>query len=427
MVVAADRYQAEDAAALIEVEYDVLPAVVELADSRRRPGRRPRRRARQHCGKSRGQHWRPGCGLRRGRADRERSSSRSSAASPARSRVAAWRWNGTSDRRRMHVWASTQAPVALKFGLCRLLGLGSDELHLEAPDVGGGFGSKIMVFYPEEVLLPYAALRLGRNVKWTEDRWEHFVSANQERGQIHDAEIAFDSTGRIQAVRTHFLHDSGAYTPYGSDVCFNTVTHVLGQYRIPNFKATAEVRYTNKPPVSPYRGAGRPQAVFVMERLIGAVARRLGMDPERCPATEPHPGGCVSLRDRPPHQGSGYLRQRQLPGRLPDGHGSARARCFQAPAGCRRGIEGRYLGMGVGTYVEATAPARSEGCSARLEGSGKLVDLARTAFAGPGPRDDLRPDRRRCHSAAFQRTSSCAPVTPAARTTASALSAAVAW
>jgi CO/xanthine dehydrogenase Mo-binding subunit len=272
----------------------------------------------------------------------------------------------------MHVWASTQAPVALKFGLCRLLGLGSDELQLEAPDVGGGFGSKIMVFYPEEVLLPYAALRLGRNVKWTEDRWEHFVSANQERGQIHDAEVAFDSTGRIHAVRTHFLHDSGAYTPYGSDVCFNTVTHVLGQYRIPNFKATAEVRYTNKPPVSPYRGAGRPQAVFVMERLIGAVARRLGMDPNDVRRLNLIPADAfpyeTGLHIKAPvtYDSGNYQAGFEMAMRLlePEAFRDEQARARAA---------GRHLGMGVATYVEATAPARSEGCSARLEGSGKLV------------------------------------------------------
>jgi CO/xanthine dehydrogenase Mo-binding subunit len=275
-------------------------------------------------------------------------------------------------RRQMRIWASTQAPVALKFGLCRLLGLSSDEMELVAPDVGGGFGAKIMVFYPEEVLIPFAALRLGRPVKWTEDRWEHFVSANQERGQIHDAEIAFDAEGRILAVRTSFIHDSGAYTPYGSDVAFNTATHVLGQYAIPSFAVAGEVRFTNKPPVSPYRGAGRPQAVFVMERLIAALARRLGLDVNDVRRRNLIPADAfpyeVGLHIKPPvtYDSGNYQAAFDQAIELlePD--------AFRAEQRTARDT-GRYLGMGLAPYVEATAPARTEGCGARLEPSGRIT------------------------------------------------------
>jgi CO/xanthine dehydrogenase Mo-binding subunit len=371
MVVADDRYVAEDAVALIEVEYEPLPAVVELSEATRGPGVVHDDAPDNIAGLVEDSTGDPdGAFASAELVERLALSIERSLASPIEGRGVAVEWDPR--RRRMHVWASTQAPVALKHGLCRILGLASDELHLEAPDVGGGFGAKIMVFYPEEILVPYAALRLGRSVKWTEDRWEHFVSANQERGQIHQAEVAFDAEGRIQAVRTHFLHDSGAYTPYGSDVCFNTVTHVLGQYRIPNFKATAEVIFTNKPPVSPYRGAGRPQAVFVMERLIAAVARRVGKDVNEVRRLNLIPA------DAFPYETGLHIK---APVRYDSGNYQAgfdkalellNPTSFRAEQEAAR-REGRYLGMGLGTYVEATAPARSEGCSARLEGSGKIV------------------------------------------------------
>ncbi|MEA2622935.1 MAG: aerobic carbon-monoxide dehydrogenase large subunit [Chloroflexota bacterium] len=382
MVVADDRYLAEDAAALVEVEYEALPAVVELSEASGGPGVVHDDAPDNVAGLVEDSTGDADAAFESApMVERLALSIERSLASPIEGRGISVEWN--PQRRRMHVWASTQAPVALKHGLCRILGLSSDELHLEAPDVGGGFGAKIMVFYPEEILLPYAALRLGRSVKWTEDRWEHFVSSNQERGQIHRAEVAFDADGRILAVRTHFLHDSGAYTPYGSDVCFNTVTHVLGQYRIPNFKATAEVLFTNKPPVSPYRGAGRPQAVFVMERLMGAVARRTGRDVNEIRRLNLIPADAfpyeTGLHIKAPvrYDSGNYQAGFDLALELLD---PAAFRVEQEAA--RR--DGRYLGMGLATYVEATAPARSEGCSARLEGSGKVVISLGLASQGQG-------------------------------------------
>jgi aerobic carbon-monoxide dehydrogenase large subunit len=382
LVAADDRYLAEDAAALVEVEYEPLDAVVDLATASDGPGVVHEDAPDNIAGLVSDSTGDADAAFAAAElSERLDLTIERSLASPIEGRGITVEWDPR--RRRMHIWASTQAPVALKFGLCRLLGLTPDELQLEAPDVGGGFGSKIMVFYPEEVLLPYAALRSGRSTKWTEDRQEHFVSANQERGQIHQAAVAFDREGRISAVRTHFLHDSGAYTPYGSDVAFNTATHVLGQYRIPNFQVSAEVRYTNKPPVSPYRGAGRPQAVFVMERLMAAVARRVGKDvndvrrlnlipADAFPyATGLHIKAPVTY-DSGNYQGGFEMAMDLLK--------PAEFRAEQAQA--RK--DGRYLGMGVGPYVEATAPANSEGCSARLEGSGKIVISLGLASQGQG-------------------------------------------
>jgi aerobic carbon-monoxide dehydrogenase large subunit len=371
LVVADDRYLAEDAAALVEVAYEPLPAVVDLASARQAEGRVHDEVADNVAGDVRDQTGDvEGAFATAPFVEHLHLAIERSTASPIEGRGL----NADYDRRtgRMRIYASTQAPVALKHGLCRLLGLGQEQVHLEAPDVGGGFGSKIMVFYPEEIVIPYAALRLGRAVKWIEDRWEYFVSANQERGQVHNAEIAFDEKGRILGVRTHFLHDSGAYTPYGSDVVFNTITHVLGQYRIPAFSASAQVCFTNKPPVSPYRGAGRPQAVFVMERLLGAMARRLGRDPNEIRRQNLIPA------DAFPYETGLHIK---APVTYDSGNYQPafdRAIELLDPTAFRREQEvarreGRYLGMGLAPYIEATAPARSEGCGARLEGSGKLV------------------------------------------------------
>jgi aerobic carbon-monoxide dehydrogenase large subunit len=371
MVVADNRYLAEDAAGLIAVDYEPLAAVVDLATASGLPA---------HVHDEVADNVAGTFDDRTGDADavfataslveRLHLSIERSLASPLEGRGVIADWD--SQVRHMRMWVSTQAPVALKFGLCRMLGLSSDEMDLVAPDVGGGFGAKIMVFYPEEVLVPFAALQLGRPVKWTEDRWEHFVGSNQERGQIHDAEIAFDDTGRILAVRTSFLHDSGAYTPYGSDVAFNTATHVLGQYAIPNFAVSCEVRFTNKPPVSPYRGAGRPQAVFVMERLIAAVARRLGMD-----VNDVRRRNLISA-DAFPYEVGLHIKAPVTydSGNYQAGFDQALAllepEAFRAEQLSARQA-GRYLGMGLATYVEATAPARTEGCGARLEPSGRIT------------------------------------------------------
>lgn len=382
MVVADDRYLAEDAAALIGIDYEPLDAVVDLASASTTPGRVHDDVTDNVAGVFEDRTGDPDAVFASApMTERLHLSIERSLASPLEGRGVVADWD--ADRRHMRMWASTQAPVALKFGLCRLLGLSSDELDLAAPDVGGGFGSKIMVFYPEELLVPAAALRLGRPVKWTEDRWEHFVSSNQERGQIHDAEVAFDETGRILAVRTSFLHDSGAYTPYGSDVAFNTSTHVLGQYAIPNFSVACEVRYTNKPPVSPYRGAGRPQAVFVMERLVRAVARRLHLDPNEVRRRNLIPADAfpyeVGLHIKAPvtYDSGNYQAGFDLALQLLEPE-AFRAEQKDALA------EGRYLGLGLAPYIEATAPARSEGCGARLEPSGKISLSLGLASQGQG-------------------------------------------
>ena len=137
---------------------------------------------------------------------------------------------------------------------------------------------KIMMFYPEEVILPWAAMKLDRPIKLIEDRFEHFFATTHERGQLHDAEIALTKDGRILGVKDVFLHDTGAYDPYGLTVPINSQCTLLGPYHIPNYDSTFTALFTNKPIVTPYRGAGRQHGVFVIERLLDIAARELKID-----------------------------------------------------------------------------------------------------------------------------------------------------
>ncbi len=151
-------------------------------------------------------------------------------------------------------------------------------MRVIAPFIGGGFGPKIMMFYQEEVLVPWAAMKLGRPVKWIEDRAENFVATTHERGQVHEAEIALTKEGLILGVQDVFLHDTGAYAPYGLTVPLNSQCTLLGPYDIKNYHSEFTAVFTNKTIVTPYRGAGRQHGVFVIERLLDIAARELKID-----------------------------------------------------------------------------------------------------------------------------------------------------
>src|SRR5213080_3924987 len=288
---------------------------------------------------------------RAARVLRERLTIERSCGSPieARGVVAEWDARGGT----LRVWSSTQAPLPVKNGLARIFGLPEFNVEVIAPDVGGGFGTKIMLFFPEEILVPLAAIRLARPVKWTEDRREHLLAANQERGQLHDVEVAIDRDGRILGLRDRFVHDAGAYTPYGIVVPLITSTQLPGPYRLRNYHVEFDVAYTNKAAVSPYRGAGRPHGAFVMERVIGLIARELGVEPVEVrrrnfirPDEFPWDVGLTFQDGGPTRYDSGDYPAGLEMALDMIGHRDFRAR--QADALAR----GRYLGLGVGCYVE---------------------------------------------------------------------------
>ncbi|HVB62172.1 MAG TPA: molybdopterin cofactor-binding domain-containing protein, partial [Ktedonobacteraceae bacterium] len=270
-------------------------------------------------------------------------------------------------------WISTQGPIPIRNGLAAIFHLPEHKVRVIAPHVGGGFGTKIMLFYPEEILTPFAAMQLGRPVKWIEDRRENFISANQERGQLHDVEYAFDDQGILLAVRDRFLHDTGAYTPYGIIVPIITACSLPGPYRLKHYASEFTVVYTNKVPVSPYRGAGRPQAVFVMERIMDRIARELHLD--RCevrarnfiqPDEFPWDVGFVYQDGGPTRYDSGdYQAGLDKLKELLDYDNFSK---MQAEA--RQ--QGRYLGLGIGYYVEGTSIGPYEGANVRVESDGRV-------------------------------------------------------
>ncbi len=279
VVVAESRYIGEDALDDILVELENLPAVVDLEGALENGsasvhddlGSNVASQLRQSKGDYRNAAAKADLVLKR------RFRYEHGISSPIETRGVVAQWNARGQQ--LTVWDTTQAPVFVRNGLAAQLGLGERQVRVIAPFVGGGFGPKIMMFYPEELALPWISMRLNRPIKWIEDRLEHFVATTHERGQIHDAEIAISGDGRILGVKDVFLHDTGAYNPYGLTVPINSQCTLLGPYVIPSYDSTFTAVFTNLPIVTPYRGAGRQHGVFVIERLLDLAARELNIDP----------------------------------------------------------------------------------------------------------------------------------------------------
>lgn len=385
VVVADDRYLAEDAVARIVVDYEVLPPVVGLDAAR----------AATHLvhpdvpGNLAGR-MEDGFGDVRaaitGAPNRlaldltvERSAS-----TPLECRGTVARWD--PDLARLTVWSATQTSTGVRAAVAAKLGLDLGQVDVITPDIGGGFGVKIMHPWPEELLVPYAAMALGQPVKFTEDRREHFISAAHERGQQQHVEVGFDDDGRVLGIDFRFWHDNGAYTPYGLIVPIITSTQFLGPYRIPAYRFVFESLYTNTVIVTPYRGAGRPQAVYAMERTMDAIAAHLGLDRtlvrERNfiqPDEFPYAHGTLDFQDgRPLVYDSG-----DYPGLMAKAKelvGWEDFETFRAQARA----QGRRVGIGIGCYVEGTGVGPYEGAHVHVETSGKVKVATGLTTQGQG-------------------------------------------
>ncbi len=294
-----------------------------------------------------------------------------SASMPLETRGVVARYDATEDRLLLH--DSTQAPTGVRFGLAMLFGLDPDRVHVVAPDVGGGFGVKVIQFYPEEVLVPWAARRLGVPVKWIEDRREHFVGSNHERRQVHHVRVGAGDDGRILALEDRFVHDTGAYCSYGLILPIITAAQLPGPYRLANYRYELRSIFTNTVPTSPYRGAGRPHAAFVMERVIEKVSGELGLD-----ALEVRRRNFVQPGEFPYHVGVTF--QDGGPtiydsGDYPAGLDALLEkldldRTRADLAAMREG--GRLVGLGFGAYVEGTGIGPYEGARVTVEPSGRV-------------------------------------------------------
>ncbi len=283
------------------------------------------------------------------------------------------------------IWSSTQVVHWVRREAAALLGLPEARVRCVALDVGGGFGGKGHV-YPEDLLVTFLARKLGRPVRWIEGRTEHLMSATHSRDQLHDVEVGFDGDGRILAIRDDYIVDCGAWNPIGSGVAYNTAVHLTGPYKIENLAASGKIVVTNKVPNAPYRGAGRPEAAFAMERTIDLVARTLGLEQAEVrrrnmirPEEMPYRVG-IPYRDGEPivYDSGDYPGALQKALDAVGGIEVFRRRQQQARS------EGRYLGLGIGYYIEGTGVGPFESAFVRVDPTGKIYVSCGAAPQGQG-------------------------------------------
>jgi carbon-monoxide dehydrogenase large subunit len=283
------------------------------------------------------------------------------------------------------VYDSTQAPTGIRNGLSRLFDIPLERVHVVAPDVGGGFGVKVIQFYPEEVMVPLAARALGLPVKWTEDRREHFIGSTHERKQIHRVRVGASADGRILALETSFLHDSGAYCPYGLIIPIISAAQLPGPYRLENYRYDFTALFTNRVPTSPYRGAGRPHGAFVMERVMDRLAAELGLDRVAIrrrnfiqPDEFPYDVG-VTFQDGGPtvYDSGDYPAGLDRLVREID-YDDFEARREAAHA------DGRRIGLGIACYVEGTGIGPYEGAAINVQMDGTVTVATGLSTQGQG-------------------------------------------
>ncbi len=286
----------------------------------------------------------------------------------------------------MTVWDTTQAPIPVRNGLATMLGLSSHQVRVIAPFVGGGFGPKIMMFLPEELLVPWGAMQLKRPVKWIEDRQENFLATTQERGQVHDSEMALTEDGRILGIKDVFIHDTGAYDPYGMTLPLNTQSHFMGAYDVPNCYTEVRVAYTNKMIVTPVRGAGRPQGIFIAERLLDIAAKKLGIDRVEIrkhnfipPEKFPYNHEIIDQAFAPLVLDSGdYEKALDQAVERIDYHR------FIQEEQPRLRAEGKHVGIGIVSFIETTGVGPYEGARVTVETSGKISVATGVGTQGQG-------------------------------------------
>ena len=284
------------------------------------------------------------------------------------------------------LWDTTQSPIPIRNGLAGMFGLSEHQVRVIAPFIGGAFGPKIMMFYPEEVLLTWATLKLGRPLKWIEDRRENFFATTQERGQVHEAEMALTSDGRILGMSDAFLHDTGAYDPYGLTIPLNTQCHALGPYDIPNYDTELTVVFTNKTIVTPVRGAGRPQGVFIVERLLDLAAKELGLDRIEIrkrnflpPDVFPYNNEIIDQAFAPLVIDSGNYEP--VLAKAADMIGYQEFIKEEQP---RLRAEGRHVGIGIVSFIETTGIGPYEGARVTVEASGRVNVATGVGTQGQG-------------------------------------------
>lgn len=372
IVVADNRYLAEDAAALVNIDYTPLPAVSDCLQSVD-----PATPLVHANGKS---NVPARMTLQSGDTD----SAFRNAANVYSRRIVQHRggaffmecrgliadWSEAAET--LVVYVTTQAPHRLQRSLIGLLACNDNQVRVIAPDIGGGFGPKGPVYH-EYLATCAASVKLKRPVKWIEDRRENFVATNQERDQIWDMEIAVDADAKILGLRGRLVHDAGAYIPWGVVLPWISAATVPGPYVIPSYKVEILVALTNKISTTPVRGAGRPQGVMVMERLMDLIAQERGLDPAEVrlrnmirPEQMPYKVGITFRDGRPVTYDSGDYPACQKKALEIAGYEGFKQRQAEARK------QGRYIGIGISNAVEATGLGPYEGATVRVANNGKI-------------------------------------------------------
>lgn len=382
IVAAENAYQAEDALDLIEIEYEPLPAAVDSEASLQESAPRVHDDLPNNYAGRFGQEV--------GDVDqalteafvviKERFTIGRVSGQPIETRAI----TASYESGNLTVWLTTQSPHMARRVIAEQLNLPLPNVRVIAPAIGGGFGVKNR-HYPEYTLVPLLAMQLGRPVAWVEDRRESFTASYQAREQVHEVTLGLAADGTVLALSDRFIYDQGAYTPIGIVVPYVTSVSIPGPYRIPNYRVECSMAFTNKTPTAPYRGAGKPQAAYIMERMLDLAAYQLNLD-----TVEIRRRNLLKPDDFPYHTGLTDLDQTQV---VYDS-GDYRAclertleligyKDFQLEQS-RAQREGRRIGIGVACYSTMTGRGPFEGARVRVAPDGRIFVYSGVASQGQG-------------------------------------------
>jgi aerobic carbon-monoxide dehydrogenase large subunit len=392
VVIADDRYTARDARDLIEVDYEPLPAAIDIEKAMQPDapllyeefgtnvafGMHP---PTDEIDKVFAQTQADGGIIVKTRLVNQRLAP---ASMETRGVVAEYR----KASRSLTVWSSSQIPHLLRNILAALVGLPQHQVRVIVPEVGGGFGSKLNI-YPEEMVAAFASMKTGRAVKWIEDRSENLAATIHGRDQVDYVEVAATQEGKITGLKIHGISDLGAYCQIFTDVIMIAFGFPVscGAYDIPVVHLSGDIVFTNKAPTDAYRGAGRPEATYVVERAIDLVARELGKDPAEVrklnfikPEQFPYKSAAGAVYDT-----GNYLGALDKALEIVD---YQNLRAEQA----RKRSEGKLMGIGISSYIEicgfgpkGSAPVGLyESARVRVEQSGTVMVYTGASPHGQG-------------------------------------------
>lgn len=372
IVLAEDAYLAADGAALVEVEYDTLPVVADW-EAAVGPGA-----PQIHAG-----HDNVVAHLRYQTGDvdaaldasdivfEERFETQSVKSMAIECRGCAAQWDEFTGT--LNVWSTCQLPYLQRKVISKMLNIPAESVRVMGRDIGGSFGLK-GILYPEDLIIPLVAYRVRRPVRWVETRMEHMLASNHSGTQVHFVKAAADRDGTVKAIDIRIYKDVGAYNHFEMILQTNTVNHLSTHYKVPAIRAEGWAVATNTSPGSPYRGAGRVEAAFVMDRILDRISRETGIDPLEVrmrniirPADMPYRNGLI-YRDGVPVQYDGG----DFPALLAQAAEHADYTGWrERQAELRRA--GRLVGIGISSYVEAGGVGPGEGATITVDDAGRIT------------------------------------------------------